>query len=209
MKFYRTPLLVRKMLSRFTWRVPVTGKTIYLTFDDGPIPEVTPFVLDTLKKYNAKATFFMVGDNVQRHPEIAEQVKRAGHTIGNHTYNHLSGWRNSESVYLQNTYKCQQALEPFLEPGKPNLLRPPYGQIKIGQAAKLSKDYQIIMWDVLSYDFDKNLLSDICLQQTIAATRPGSIVLFHDSLKARRNLEFALPLYLQHFSEQGYTFASL
>jgi peptidoglycan/xylan/chitin deacetylase (PgdA/CDA1 family) len=211
MRFHRTPQPLQWLLPLFEWRGESEDKTIYLTFDDGPIPEVTEFVLESLQKHKAKATFFCVGQNVERHPHIASQVLKAGHTLGNHTHNHLSGWKSETRHYLRNTDQCQEALLTLAEfqPAQKPLFRPPYGQISLRQSMALRTMYKIVMWDVLTYDFDAKLAAEDCLQQSISATRPGSIVLFHDSLKARKNLEFALPKYLQHFSDLGYRFVSL
>lgn len=211
MRFFRTPQVLEWLLPHFEWNGPVSDKTIYLTFDDGPIPEVTEFVLNVLREHRAKATFFCVGQNVERHPHIAKQVLEAGHVLGNHTHNHLSGWKNEARTYLRNVDECQAALNLVAEFDaieKP-LFRPPYGQISLRQSLALHRMYRITMWDVLSYDFDATVTPEECLQQTIKATRPGSIVLFHDSLKARKNMEFALPRYLRHFASLGYRFETL
>ncbi|MDB5261161.1 MAG: polysaccharide deacetylase [Adhaeribacter sp.] len=209
MRFFKTPWLIAALLPGLTWRRPSPTKTIYLTFDDGPVPEVTPFVLTELAKYQARATFFCVGDNIRRYPAVARQVATAGHTLGNHTYHHLKGWDTPPAVYLSDIYQCQAALE-MLGPLKKNkLFRPPYGRITPKQIKLLTTDYQVIMWDVLTYDFDKNLASAACLGQAIKNTEPGSIVVFHDSRKAWPNLEFVLPRFLAHFAALGYRFEAL
>ena len=211
MRFYHTPTLLQLFTPGLVWRKPVGSKTIYLTFDDGPIPEVTDYVLNTLAEYGAKATFFWVGENVQRHPEIAQRVLAAGHRAGNHTHNHLDGWRNPPALYVENISQCQAAMEAAV-PAKalePLLFRPPYGKIAPAQLRALRSRYKVVMWDVLSYDFDNRVAPELGLAQSIKHTRPGSIVLFHDSLKARANMEFMLPRYLAHFQQQGYTFAAL
>ena len=181
---------------------------VYLTFDDGPIPEETPFVLETLAQYNAHGTFFCVGDNLHRHPEVAQEVVAQGHRLANHTYHHISGWRHSHSRYLQDVGQCQallDALQPELRP----LLRPPYGRITMPLAQALNSTHQVVMWDVLTYDYDRDFAAEKCLQHAICNTRPGSITVFHDSLKASRNMRYVLPRYLAHFAEQGYRFARL
>lgn len=187
---------------RFLWRMPAGEKCIYLTFDDGPVPEVTPWVLEQLKKYNAEATFFCVGDNIRKHPEIFQQVISVGHSIGNHTYHHLNGWKTPVESYLQNV-DAFRALYPT------NLFRPPYGRIKKEQADRILEDHRIIMWSVLTRDYSPSLSPEKCLKNTLKGTQNGSIVLFHDSLKARKNLEYVLPRYLEHFSREGYRFEKL
>lgn len=179
--------------------------SIFLTFDDGPIPIVTPFVLNILREHNAKATFFCIGDNVNKHPDIYEQVKNDGHAIGNHTYNHLNGWGTADKVYLENTLKNDNLLHT-------NLFRPPYGRIKRSQVSLLKKErpeMQFIMWDVLSGDFDIKLEPEKCLQNVLKYTRPGSIIVFHDSLKAFPRLEYVLPRAMKVWEEKGYAFESL
>lgn len=181
---------------------------MYLTFDDGPIPEVTTWVLQLLAQYNAKATFFCVGENIQKHPEVYKQVLAEGHSVGNHTYNHLKGMNVSDDEYLENTKLCAEAMnkEPYL--GK--LFRPPYGKIKFSQTRKLKAlGYEIILWDVLTGDFDAKLTKEKCLSASLNATKSGSIVVFHDSLKTYEKLQFVLPQYLKALSEQGYQFRAL
>lgn len=177
-------------------------KEIYLTFDDGPIPEVTPWVLDTLRSFDAKATFFCVGDNVRKHPDIYDMVIHAGHTVGNHTLNHLSGWATENITYFHNIRHCARMVNS-------GLFRPPYGKLKPSQAQFLQRHYRIIMWDVLSGDFDRDIRPEDCAQNVIQHAEEGSIVVFHDSLKAEANLRHALPLVLEHFTREGYTFQSL
>lgn len=194
----------------YTWRKEGQDKKLYLTFDDGPIPEVTPWVLEQLTRYNAKATFFAVGDNVARHRDVAEQIIVQGHRLANHTYHHLKGWNTPLESYLHNVQLCQQELEkvaPALQQKK--LFRPPYGRITSRQAAGLREDYELIMWDVLTNDYDNSLSPERCLQQTISCTQSGSILVFHDSLKAKRNMMYALPRFLDHFTARGYTFEIL
>ncbi|PIQ22054.1 MAG: polysaccharide deacetylase family protein [Cytophagales bacterium CG18_big_fil_WC_8_21_14_2_50_42_9] len=209
MRFFKTPRLVSGLLPGLTWRQPGAGKTIYLTFDDGPIPDVTEFVLEELNQYQAQATFFCVGENLFRNPNIALKVVAAGHRLGNHTYNHLRGWKTPDQTYLQNTAKCQNELEKFYPEASPKLFRPPHGRCTLQQYRQLKVNYKLIMWDVLTYDFDAHLSPEKCLQKSILNTRPGSIVVFHDSLKARRNMQYVLPRYLTHFSGLGFEFKSL
>lgn len=201
---YKTGRFLRWMFPELIWSIPNHHKSIYLTFDDGPIPEETPFVLECLKEYNAQASFFCIGDNVRKHPEVFEQVKRAGHLIGNHTYNHLSGWTTNRKAYLDNLELCDQII------GESEYFRPPYGRIKKGQIRDVkAKNKKIVMWDVLTGDFDKNLNSQYCLDNSIRLSESGSIVVFHDSLKASRILRFVLPKYLEHFHNLGFAFRRL
>ena len=205
MYLVRSPLLLKWYYSQLTWNKTRDHKVIYLTFDDGPIPDVTDFVLKTLHSYNAKATFFCIGDNILKYPEIFESIKNNGHSIGNHTFNHLKGWDTSDDVYFQNFQKCQ------IQTGT-DLFRPPYGRIKKSQIALIKAQYpkmDIIMWDTLSGDFDVNLSPERCLQNVVKYTRNGSIIVFHDSLKAADRLFFTLPRALQYFSNLGYQFKSL
>ncbi|HEY4650928.1 MAG TPA: polysaccharide deacetylase family protein, partial [Pontibacter sp.] len=201
-RLYKTPYLMKKLLPGYTWHRNVAGKKLYLTFDDGPIPEVTPWVLEQLAKYKAKATFFCVGDNLAKHPTIAQQVAAGGHKLANHTYNHLKGWQTPLEAYLQNVQQCQQALETIVpvNSGHKLLFRPPYGRITSAQAKALRPTYELIMWDVLTNDYDATLTPKECLRQSIAKTQSGSIIVFHDSLKAERNMTYALPLFMEHFT---------
>ncbi|WP_367916354.1 polysaccharide deacetylase family protein [Leadbetterella sp. DM7] len=187
---------------RFLWRMPATEKCIYLTFDDGPVPEVTPWVLEQLEQFNAKATFFCVGDNIRKNPGTFQQVISAGHGIGNHTYNHLNGWKTPVEEYLGNMHKLEELYAT-------RLFRPPYGRIKKAQARQILLHHRIVMWSVLTRDYSASLSPEKCLKNAIRDTRNGSIVLFHDSLKAQNNLRHVLPRYLGHFSRQGYRFEKL
>ena len=196
------------LFPKYIWRIKTSDKKIYLTFDDGPIPEVTEWVLDQLSIYNAKATFFCVGENIERNPEIFHKIIKNGHAAGNHTYNHLKGWQSENEVYLNNFDYCQKALENTGQNSK-NLFRPPYGRIKNSQAQEILKTYKIVMWSVLTKDYDANYDSELCLKNAIKKTKPGSIVLFHDSIKAQKNLQFVLPKYLEHFNSQGFKFEVL
>ncbi|WP_017258772.1 polysaccharide deacetylase family protein [Pedobacter arcticus] len=255
----KTPYLLKKFYPKqLIWNKSRAEKVIYLTFDDGPIPIVTPWVIKTLKNFNAKATFFCIGDNITKHPEIFEQLKADGHTIGNHTFNHLKGWKTDDETYLANFLKCQELTQT-------NLFRPPYGRIKKSQIEKIlnngyqvaSIEYQddlkgqessikyqddlqiqessikyqddlqspytlnpkpqtsikphisIIMWDVLSGDFDPSLKPEKCLRNVLNYTENGSVVVFHDSLKAWDRLEFVLPKVLEVWRDEGFEFGVL
>ena len=205
MYLVKTPFWLRWLYPKLIWHKSRKEKVIYLTFDDGPIPVVTPFVLETLKKYNIKATFFCIGDNIRKHPEIYKQVIEDGNKIGNHTYNHLKGWDTPDKIYCDNALQCQKLTGT-------TLFRPPYGRIKKSQVSKLKQlipGIEIIMWDVLSGDFDTMLLPEKCLKNVLDKTGNGSIVVFHDSLKAQPRLEHALPKAIEHWINQGYRFETL
>lgn len=198
----KTPAFLPFLMPSYTWRVPTTEKTLYLTFDDGPIPVVTPWVLETLRTYAAKATFFCVGDNVQKHPEVFQQVISEGHAVGNHTFNHLNGWKTDTNTYLENVAQCSRVFNS-------KLFRPPYGRLRPQQLKALKSEYQIVMWDILSGDFSQKISGDTCLQQVMQYARPGSIVVLHDSLKAERNLRYVLPRVLEGLGEEGFRFEAL
>jgi len=211
MKTYwvKTARFIKRLFSGFVWDMPRTGKTVYLTFDDGPVPEITSWVLSTIKEHNIKATFFCIGDNVRKHPEVFQQVIEAGHTIGNHTFNHLNGWQNDYQYYIENFEKCEQVIAQHI-PQPAKLFRPPYGKIKSAQAKAIrKKGYKIIMWDVLSADFDQTITPQKCLDNVINNVAPGSIIIFHDSIKASENVKYALPRAIAHLKNEGYTFGVL
>ncbi len=200
MHIHRTPWLLRTLFPQYLWRVNDSEK-IFLTFDDGPIPELTPWVLDTLKEFGVKATFFCVGNNIEKHPDIFARLLDEGHLAANHTHNHLKGWKTATDKYLENTLLC----ESYLRQDK-KLFRPPYGRISSAQAKELRKDYQIVMWDVLSCDYSPSLNEKDCLQATLRYTRAGSIVVFHDNIKASRNIRYTLPRYIEAVLKSGKEF---
>ena len=202
MRIFRTPSLLRALYPNLVWKINTDEKIIFLTFDDGPLPEITEFVLSTLKEFEAKATFFCIGNNISTYPNVFSEILSNGHRVGNHTYNHLKGWTSSSTHYIEDVEKCQQVI------GETNFFRPPYGRITRNQI-KLLGNYSIVMWDVLTYDYAKLNSREKTLGSVIRATRPGSIVVFHDSIKAEDNLRFMLPKFLTHFSKQGYRFESL
>ena len=211
MNFYwiKTNRFIKKIFSNYVWDIPNTENKIYLTFDDGPTPEITEWVLHELKKYNAKATFFCIGNNIEKHPEIFEKVITKGHSIGNHTFNHLNGWKTSTEDYLENSKLCKSEI-CNLQPEICNLFRPPYGKIKASQAEKLRKlGYKIIMWDVLSADYDATISAEKCLENATKNVTSGSIIVFHDSVKAFQHLEYTLPKALNYFKEKGFVFEKL
>lgn len=202
MYLVKTPKFIQNLFPILTWRIPTAEKVLYLTFDDGPIPDITPWVLDTLKQYDAKGTFFCVGENAAQHPEVLDQVISEGHSIGNHTHQHLNGWATENIPYFHNVRKCAKLIPS-------NLFRPPYGRISPKQAQFLQRHYRVVMWDVLSGDFDQSLAPEQCLNNVVSKAGPGSIVVFHDSLKSEKNLKYALPRVLEYFSGQGYRFEAL
>ncbi len=202
MYLVHTPQYVQALFPDLIWKMSGDRNVLYLTFDDGPIPEVTPWVMDVLGKYNAKATFFCVGDNVRKYPAIYHQLIDEGHTVGNHTQNHLSGWSTENLSYFHNIRHCARMVHS-------GLFRPPYGKMKPSQIHFLQRHYRIIMWDVLSGDFDRDLTPEACYQNVIDHAKSGSIIVFHDSLKAEKNLRYALPKVLDHFASLGYSFQAL
>lgn len=205
MYLIKSPFLLKWYYPSLTWNKPRDHKVIYLTFDDGPIPDVTDFALKTLKSFNAKATFFCIGDNICRYPDIFNQIKNDGHSVGNHTFNHLKGWDTPDEMYLKNFLLCQQQTGT-------NLFRPPYGRIRKSQIRSiraLQPEMQIIMWDVLSGDFDIRLSPEKCCSNVLKHTRNGSVVVFHDSIKAFDRMRYTLPKVLAHFSDAGYEFRAL
>ncbi len=198
----KTPGLLKKIYPDCIWNFSREEKNIYLTFDDGPHPEVTPFVLETLKKYNAQVTFFCIGKNVVEHPSVYKNILLDGHTAGNHTHNHLNAGKYLTEEYLENIKEAKKYIDS-------NLFRPPYGRISRFQSQLISSVFHIIMWDVLSADFDVKLSGEKCSRNVIRNTREGSIVVFHDSEKAFKRLEVALPQTLDFFSEKGYRFRAI
>jgi len=207
MQLVKSPLLLKWCYPTRIWNKSRTEKIVYLTFDDGPVPNVTEFVLNTLKSFELKATFFCIGDNIRKHPSIFERIKNEQHSIGNHTYNHLNGWQTDTHSYVQNFLKCVEISES-------SLFRPPYGkatrrQIRQIQACMPHKSLQVVMWDVLSRDFDQKCSPENCYQNVIQHTKNGSIIVFHDSIKAFDRLRYALPRSIEYLLEAGYRFGTL
>ena len=193
-------IFLRWLFPHALWRMDRHQKSVYLTFDDGPIPEATPFILDTLDRFHAKATFFMVGENAVKYPHLLEEVRRRGHQIGNHTYNHLSGMRHFTWTYLANIKKADEVLHT-------NLFRPPHGWIRTVQYRVLRHiGIKVVMWDVVTRDYSRLLTAEDVLQNVKRYARPGSIITFHDSLKSIEKLKHALPEALSWLQEQGYEF---
>jgi peptidoglycan/xylan/chitin deacetylase (PgdA/CDA1 family) len=214
--FVKTPRVIQNIFSDYIWQIPTDNKEIYLTFDDGPVPEITPWVLHTLKKFNAHATFFCIGDNIKKNPKIFQQLIKENHSIGNHTYNHLSGWKTTNKAYLGTILKTEKIIHSSVPKAigisnqKSKLFRPPYGRIKASQSKAIIKNQiKIIMWDVLSADFDQSISKEKCYQNVIKNTKKGGIIVFHDSEKAFKNLNYTLPKVLEYFTEKGYVFKSL
>lgn len=212
--FTKTPRILKQLFSRYTWCFASDKKEIYLTFDDGPIPEITEFVLDQLEKHNAKATFFCIGDNIKKYPAVFHQIINEGHSVGNHTFNHLNGWKSNNTSYIKNIELCENIIlsesEKLKKSNSSKLFRPPYGKLKKSQSAQLiKKGYKIIMWDVLSADFDTSITKEKCLKNVLENTKEGSIIVFHDSIKASEKLYYTLPKILQEFTRKGYTFKAI
>ncbi|MFH1298137.1 MAG: polysaccharide deacetylase family protein [Bacteroidota bacterium] len=182
--------------------IPTTDKEIFLTFDDGPIPEITPAILDILKERGVQATFFCVGANVAANPDLFERLRGDGHAIGNHTYHHLHGWKSPPAAYVEDVTRFESLFQT-------RLFRPPYGKFTPSQYLLLRKKYLFVLWSVLVHDYSRRIKPEQCLEIAIRSTRPGSIVLFHDSLKAAEKVLFALPRFLDHFLEKGYRFRVL
>lgn len=193
------PFLYRAMFTKAHWRINKDEKVVYLTFDDGPIPEATPWVLDTLDKFSVKATFFCVGDNVRKYPELFEEVKRRGHRVGNHTFNHLQGWRTLTKNYLANVAKADKLIQS-------NLFRPPHGHVRMPQMWFLKRHYKIIMWDVVTRDYNPDLTGDDIINIVKKRTRNGSIIVFHDSVKSIKRLQESLEGAIQWLLDNGYRF---
>jgi peptidoglycan/xylan/chitin deacetylase (PgdA/CDA1 family) len=202
MYFVKTPEILKPLAKDLLWNKERTSDTIYLTFDDGPTPDITERTLGLLEQYQAKATFFCLGKNVESHPAIFDQIKRSGHAIGNHSYNHPDGWKTESFAYLRNVVRAQEWIES-------SLYRPPYGHISPPQVQAIKKKFTIVMWDVISGDFDQDLTPDQCWEHVHHYAQAGSIVVFHDSVKAAPRMFHALENTLIHFGQRGFTFASL
>lgn len=204
--FVKTPLFIRKLYPFYNWRISTTEKILYLTFDDGPHPEATVFVLNELKKHEALATFFCIGKNVLAYPDVYKRILDEGHSVGNHTQNHLNGWKTSNDAYLKDISEAANYIDS-------NLFRPPYGKITLFQAKNLraamkGRKAQVVMWDVLSADFDNTISNEDCLQNVIFNSSPGSIIVMHDSEKCFEKVKYILPKILHYFKEKGFKFLS-
>lgn len=191
--------ILKILFPSLVWKYSSSEKSIYITFDDGPFAELTPFILKELKKYNAKATFFLTGEQVEKDYSLYKKILQDGHSVGNHGYSHLNGWKTENKTYFYDIEKCHNILNT-------TLFRPPYGKIKPSQISHLKKQYNIIMWDVLSWDFNSKLSPQKCLQKVIRDTKNGSIIVFHDNQKSMKNLMFVLPKFLNYFHSKGFKF---
>ena len=205
----KTHWTIKRLFSNYVWDVSNIENKVYLTFDDGPTPEITHWTLNQLKNYNAKATFFCIGDNIRKYPEVLKEVLKEGHCIGNHTFNHLNGWKTNTQDYIENA-KLFEKEYGKLSTENCQLFRPPYGKIKPSQSKILRKmGYKIIMWDVLSVDFDVTITPEQCLENVLQNVHSGSIIVFHDSVKAFANLEYVLPRTLEFLKQKGLVCAKL
>lgn len=203
MYFVKTPEIVKKIFSKnILWEKYSSDKTIYLTFDDGPNPDVTPFVLTILDQYTAKASFFCLGKNVETFPDLTQQILNNGHCIGNHSYSHKNGWTTKTKEYISDVEKSTNLISS-------KLFRPPFGKITFSQLNLLKNKYNIVMWSLMSGDFDHSLSNEKCLLLCTSYTKNGTIIVFHDTLKAKEKLMYVLPKYLDYYSKLGYSFLSL
>ncbi len=203
MYFIERPLSVLRIFFRGAfWRVNRKEKAVYLTFDDGPVPEITPAVLDILDKYRVKATFFCVGENVEKYPEVYAEILRRGHSVGNHTHNHLKGFEHSIAAYVANVKKASSVIHS-------RLFRPPYGRIRPRQLRALRKHYTVVLWDLITRDYNPHLSPDYILQTIRRLTRNGSVIVYHDSVKAKKNLFATLPKAIEFWQSEGYEFKVL
>ncbi|MBN8701579.1 MAG: polysaccharide deacetylase family protein [Bacteroidetes bacterium] len=198
----KPPILLRKLYPKALWRVATSEKKIYFTFDDGPIPTITPRILDILKEYNAKATFFCVGENIVKYPTLFDRILTEGHTVGNHSYNHVNSWKVSNADYLANIEKCQE-LYPF------TMFRPPYGKMRLSAYRELQKKYKIVLWDILTMDYSASISNEQCYLNATNNYGNGSILVFHDNIKAEEKIKTTLPKVLQFYTERGFLFDSL
>lgn len=207
--FAKTPKLVQWYFHKRIWAFSRSSKHVYLTFDDGPVPEITPWVLNQLKKHKAKATFFCIGENINKYPDVFLQILKDGHAIGNHTQHHVNGWNTTTEHYLEEFELCNNAIKKHALESE-NLFRPPYGKMTSTQAKTiLDKGYKIIMWDILSKDYDATVHPETCLANVLQNIKPGSVVIFHDSRKAEKNLTYILPKVLDYISRKGWICASI
>jgi len=207
MRYYKVSSFIQRYFYRYMWRMTPSENAIYLTFDDGPNDIVTPQVLEILSNQNVPATFFCVGENIQKYPTIVERIVSEGHSIGNHTHNHIKGWNYPSKEYLLNVKKAQFAIQPF---ANTTLFRPPYGRISKKQGTELIQlGFKIVMWDILSYDYNKHIHIENCIKNISKKTRNGSIIVFHDSLKAQAQLLQILPIYIENMIQKGFIFKAL
>ena len=208
---YQFPQWFHRLTPSLHWRGDSERKCVYLTFDDGPIAEITPQILDILDEYGIEAPFFWVGENVFRHPEVAKEVVKRGHRIGNHTFNHISGWKNTLRLYTNNIQLTEEIITANLghDWHSARIFRPPYGRMKISQILKIRKDFRIYLWDIVTHDYNPNYTPDQIVEIVKKLVRNGSIIVFHDSRKAAKNVLVALPLVIQYLQSAGYEFLML
>jgi peptidoglycan/xylan/chitin deacetylase (PgdA/CDA1 family) len=210
--FVKTPSLLKFLFKNWIWSFSAKKKELYLTFDDGPTPEITSWVLNELYKFEAKGTFFCLGKNIAAYPKIYQKIIANNHAVGNHTFNHLNGFEIDTKTYLEDVVEFETLVNnhPELTANNPKLFRPPYGKMKLSQAKEIrKKGYKIIMWDVLSADFDTTISVEKCLENVIRNTSKGSIIVFHDSLKAKEKLQYVLPKVLEYYTKKGYKFKTI
>lgn len=214
----KTPGFVKSLFPNFVWNINTNAKELYLTFDDGPTPDITTWVLSTLKNYEAKATFFCIGNNIKKHPEIFQKIISEDHSIGNHTFNHLKGWKHKTKDYISDVLLTQDLIDSEIQHlklqdsafEKEKLFRPPYGKFKSEQSKQLEAlGYRTILWDVLSFDWDASVSKETCLKNITSAAKEGSIIVCHDSVKAHKNLKYALPLTLDYYTQKGFQFKAI
>lgn len=208
MSFYwiKTNWIIKRVFKKFIWDIPNEQNEVYLTFDDGPIPKVTTWVLEQLNQYNFKGTFFCIGRNIEQNPAIFKTIIQQGHSIGNHTFEHLNGWQTKTEDYIKSIKYCEDIIRSAsTNNSKPTLFRPPYGKLKKSQSVAIRQlDYKIILWDVLSADFDVSISKEKCLDNVLSNIKPGSIIVFHDSVKAFENLSYALPKTLEYLHKNNF-----
>ena len=204
----KVPTIIKKIFYNQIWDIPNNDNKIYLTFDDGPTPEVTQWVLELLEKEKIKATFFCIGNNIEKYPEIFQTKKKKEHSVGNHTFNHLQGWKTTTNKYVENVELCTSIIQQSaINNQQSTIFRPPYGKIKPKQSKLLrKKGFKIIMWDVLSKDYDQTVSPEKCLYNVLKKTVSGSIIVFHDSIKAQKNLEYVLPKAIKLLKNKGFVF---
>jgi len=206
----KTPGFVKTLFPNFVWNIDTDNEELYLTFDDGPTPDITDWVLKTLKQYNAKATFFCIGNNIEKYPEIFQNIIDENHTVGNHTFNHLKGWKHKTKNYVEDVLNTEVTINSYALDDRKKLFRPPYGKFKSKQSKHLQElGYSVILWDVLSYDWDNSVSEKTCFNNVISAAKEGSIIVFHDSVKASKNLIYTLPKVLEYYSKKGFEFKAL
>ena len=198
----KMPKIFQAIFPSLVWKKYTSEKKVWLTFDDGPTPEITPFILDTLQKNTVKATFFCLGEQIEKHPEILKRITAEGHSIGNHSYSHPNGFTTCTKKYLEDVKKCQQIIP------ETKLFRPPFGNIYPWQIGKLKKKYKIIMWNVMGWGFDKNTSKEKCFLNVVNNVGSGSIILLHDNEKAQENLQYALPKIIEALKERRFAFSA-